>query len=455
LVTCGAVCELATAAAHAGETPLQVAGTDVASTQRTARVQAHSETYLRLFQRALLPGPNGAIVDTRTEAPIYEYLSVRARNVATPWQAGDLAIEVSGWGALSWGEPPPREIDADLTSAFVHQRLGPAYLRLGRQSVSTAAAPYVRLDGLAAGARSELGLGIDAYAGWSVLPRWDARPGYQHLGSAADSLVRDPEAIESLDRSGHWTAGARAHFESGSDLVAGLSFHEQREGNELARRNLGFDVRVIPSSIWSASGTASIDTDSSTIGDARLWVDVAPARGLHAVAEYLHTDPAILLSRQSVLAVFGGAAIEELGASLSWQPLRHLAISAGGYLQFSEEEDGLRTDAKLRATLDAAERWRLQLNHARLLSIDNGYHALRSSLGYGITGSLEGRVELYAYLYDEPIASRRHSLVQSANLIYSGDPAWSLLWGASLVQSPYADSDLQTLVRLKYQLGAR
>jgi hypothetical protein len=61
---------------------------------------ARSETHLQFFQRALLPGPNGAIVSEDTALPITEYVTVDARNVDAPWQKDGLHLEFSAWGQL-------------------------------------------------------------------------------------------------------------------------------------------------------------------------------------------------------------------------------------------------------------------------------------------------------------------------------------------------------------------
>jgi hypothetical protein len=417
-----------------------------------AHVEARSETYLRVFQRALLPGPNGAIVDTHTQAPIHEYLSLRAARVDPPWQAGSVDAEVSVWGAWVWGEEPARRFDGDITTAFVQQRLGPAYLRLGRQSMSSAAAQYVRFDGARAGATLLPELGLDVYAGWTVLPRWDSRPGYQHLGAARDGLVRDAEATADVARGGWFVSGGRVHLD-GPRVAAGVSFHDERQQDELARRNVGLDLKYRPTEALSLSANSTVATDGWQLVDARAWVDLVPDPAWLIAAEYLHADPSLLLSRQSVLSVFGTSAFDEWGGALTFRPLRHLTVSGSAYAQLTDGEGlGMRSLARASTVLDAAERWRLQVAHTRLLAVQNGYHSLRTALGYVISSRLSCSADAYIYRYDEPILGRQHSLVQAANLSYRGPSAFSVLWGVSLVQSPYAQADLQSLVRVSHAI---
>ncbi len=418
-----------------------------------AYVEARSETYLRVFQRALLPGPNGAIVDTHTQAPIHEYMSLRAARLDAPWGAGSVDAEVSVWGAWVWGEEPARRFDGDITTAFVQQRLGPAYLRLGRQSFSSAAAQYVRFDGARAGATLLPELGVDVYAGWTVLPRWDSRPGYQHLGSARDGLVRDPESTSDVARGGWFVSGGRVHL-GGPRAAAGVSFHDERQLDELARRNVGVDLKYRPVEALSLSANSTVATDGWQLVDARAWIDLVPDPAWLIAAEYLHADPSLLLSRQSVLSVFGTSAFDEWGGALTYRPLRHLTLSSSAYAQLTDGEGlGMRSLARVSTTLDAAERWRLQVAHTRLLGARNGYHSLRTALGYVISSRLSSSADAYVYRYDEPILGRHYSLVQAVNLSYRVPSAFSVLWGVSLVQSPYAQADVQGLVRVTQELG--
>ena len=64
-------------------------------------VSARTETHFRLYQRALLPGPYGAVVTEETAAPIVEYVSVTARDLDAPWQKRGLDVELDAWGSAT------------------------------------------------------------------------------------------------------------------------------------------------------------------------------------------------------------------------------------------------------------------------------------------------------------------------------------------------------------------
>ena len=85
-----------------------------------------------------------------------------------------------------------------------------------------------------------------------------------------------------------------------------------------------------------------------------------------------------------------------------------------------------------------------------MLTPDNGYHSVRSSLSRRILARLSGTLEAYAYLYDRAIRGSRTSAVYSGTLEYRPTPMVGVLWGVSLVRSPFARVDAQTTLRLAY-----
>jgi hypothetical protein len=90
------------------------------------------------------------------------------------------------------------------------------------------------------------------------------------------------------------------------------------------------------------------------------------------------------------------------------------------------------------------------VTYARVLTPDNGYHSLRSSITQRFLARLSGTLEAYAYFYDRAIRSYRSSAVYSGTLEYRPSGVIAVLWGASLIRSPYASLDAQSQVRLAY-----
>jgi hypothetical protein len=421
-------------------------------------LQVSSKTYAELFRRALLPGPNGTLVETDTVVPVHEYLSLRVRDLDTGWRRDSLDLELAAFGRVTFADPGiENRADGDLQVASVRYRDELFSARLGRQLVVGGAARYSRFDGLAIGLAFGAGFDAEVYGGFTVLPRYDARPGYHMLGAAADSLLRDPNALPEPERTGNLLGGGRLGFTSGR-AAASLSFHEQHQDTGLARRNLGVEGRLQALREIAIGGNALLELDAQALQDARLWVDTTPADPLDLSIEYLHTEPALFLSRQSVLSVFGGDGYDETGASAVVRATRHLALEGDGSVQFYDESQrGARGEIGVRVLPGSGKRTIVRLAYARVLATNNGYHSLRTALSRRLTPELTGTVEAYAYLYDEPIRGRTSSEVYGGTLGYDLTEQVNLLWGASLAQSPYAELDAQTLVRLEldFDFGTR
>lgn len=410
---------------------------------------AQSQTYATLFRRALAPGPSGSLLTTETIAPIYEYIQVRARDLDSPWHQDSVDIELSGWArGLLTDNRFEQPFDGDVQTAFVAYHQRDALFRLGRQQFVGGAARFARFDGALLSTSFGPGFSVETYAGMTVLPRWNERTGYHHLGSEADSLLRAPDAFEQPRRAGNWLAGARLGY-SASRFSAAASFHEQRETSELAHRNLGLDVRANASPELAAAASAILDADARRLADARAWLDWGPTTWLQGSLEYLHTEPALWLSRQAVLSVFSNDRFDELGGTTKLRVLSNVSLEGMAFATlYDDHRPGGRGELTARLTPDSLTLVRVA--YSRVLAPKNGYHSLRSSLSRRFPGHLAGTLDAYAYFYDHPISGFHTSVVYACTLTYEATARLSLLWGSSLTRSPYASLDAQTLLRASY-----
>lgn len=412
---------------------------------------ARSDTFLALFRRNLQPGPSGSLVATETMAPVYEYAQVRAQNLDSPWHADSVDVEVSGWGrTLMTDNRFERPLDGDVQTASITYHHDGASFKWGRQQFVGGAARFARFDGVSFGATWGVGFLAQAYGGLTVLPRWNQRLSYYHLGSESDSLLRRPESFQQPERSGSWMAGARFGYASARWTVA-ASFHEQREQSALGHRNLGLDLRGNPTGALSAAVSALWDADAARLADTRAWVDWTPASWISGSFEYLHTEPALWLSRQSVLSVFSNDRFDEVGGTAKMRLLPNVALEALVFATlYDQHQPGGRGEAIARLTPDAFTL--VRLSYARVAAPGNGYHSLRSALSRRLPGHLVGTLEAYGYFYDHSVRGYDSSVVYAGSLAYDANPRWSLLWGASMIRSPYASLDAQTLLRASYAL---
>lgn len=421
-----------------------------------AHVDATSETTLRFFQRAALPGPNGAIVETDPQLPAYEYVSVTARGIDAFGETDGLSMEFWGWSSLNLvRNDSTGAFDGDIGSIHATQRFGSTWVRIGRQLVTGDAARYARFDGLNVGAR--LGdfrshhFGLEGYGGFSVLPRWNSRPGYHHLGSAQDSLVDDPQAFEDVSRSGYLLAGTKAFYGYGRVVDASISFHDQTREGELDRRNVGASLNVFPLDAASVHGAVTMDVDSVGVADARTWLELDPHERIGGTVEFHHAQPDLLLSRQSVLSVFTTDAFDEAGAEFTARVTESLDVAPFGYVQwFPEQRTGARGGLRVSTELDR-KRTRVSWSYSRVLVDDTGYHSLRTALHRSLTATVTLFGDAYYYAYDQPIEGHSGSSVYAGSCGWDVGRGFDLLLGGSLASTPYAEADLQSTLRLRFR----
>ena len=443
---------LATRPSTAEEPQRESSKAHPADTTDRFSVSGRSETYVQLYQRALVPGQNGQVVPTETAVPVHEYLFANARDVDAPWQKDSIGIEFAAWGrAWPTQSSLERPFDGDLQTANVRLEAGPAWTRLGRQQIAGGAARYARFDGVTIGA-SHRGFFLEGYAGYAVLPRWNGRPGYHQLGDAQDTLlVYQPARPQ---RGDYWLAGARVGYQTA--LVSGsLSFHDEQASAGVDRRNLGLDVGIHPFDAGSFGASALLELDSGRFANARLWADLSPHRLIDLGAEVMHSEPSLLLSRQSVLSVFSTDGYEELGGTLTAKVLSWLRFDTNGYIEaYRGTGPGARGEAAARVAMGEVYPTTLRVAYTRVIAPQNGYQAVRASFSRKLSPRLSSTLEVYGYFYDMQIAGYKTSSVYAGTLSYQAADALEFLWSASMARSPYAAVDAQTMLRATYHFDA-
>src|SRR5690606_20723907 len=113
---------------------------------------------------------------------------------------------------------------------------------------------------------------------------------------------------------GYWLAGGRISFDHEA-LHASASLHEQRDAGGIGRRNLGLDAHSDLGEVAGVGALMLLELDSTSIANLRVWTDLALLASVDVTVEYLKPEPALLLSRQSVLSVFGTEGYHEAGGT--------------------------------------------------------------------------------------------------------------------------------------------
>jgi hypothetical protein len=415
-------------------------------------VLGQSETYVQLYRQALVPGQSGAQVPTETAVPVHEYLFANARDVDAPWQKDAIGVEFAAWGRLWPTESSmQRPFDGDVQTANVRLDAGPAWARLGRQQVAGGAARFARFDGITLGA-GHLGFFAEGYGGFTVLPRWNGSPGYYQLGKEEDTLLTVPPVQP--ERSSHWLAGGRVGYKA-ARVSGSVSLHEERTEGGVDHRHLGLDVGGRPLEEVSLGASTLLELDSGRFATARLFVDASPHRLLDVGAEYLHAEPSLLLSRQSVLSVFTTNGYEEVGGTLAARVAHFLRFEAAGYLEAYEDNgSGERGELAARFAWGRSRPTLIRLAASRVIAPENGYRAVRLSIGQKLTSRLASTLEAYGYFYDEPVAGFTTSSVYAGTATYQVLDRLDVLLSGSIARSPYAALDAQTMLRVSYRFDA-
>jgi hypothetical protein len=219
---------------------------------------------------------------------------------------------------------------------------------------------------------------------------------------------------------------------------------------------MGLDVGVPIEDLAYVGASMILDVDSMKVSTARVFSDVWLGEMWDLGAEYLKAEPALLMSRQSVLSVFGTSGYQEIGGTIGLRPVKLLRLTGGAHLQFYEETlPGARLDAGLRfATSPLPQATVLSLGYARVDAVELGYHsgkvAAMQPLPHNMTATLQG----YAYFYDKEIEGYKRSLTGSLSLSYPFARQWELLWAGMMSRSPYASVDASTQLRVTYQFTA-
>jgi hypothetical protein len=419
----------------------------------------HLAAHLLLFQSATAPGPGGALVQTNTQAPLVQYVSLNALRLDTPFGVDTGEVELQLWGGVDLGDPGYEDrFQGDVQTATITVRSNSAsrraWVRLGRQIEAGGAARFARFDGASVGVAIVPELTLAVYGGLSVLPRWNQQPGYYHLGDAASSLIRDPQAFEQPVRKDYALVGGKMSYDD-RYLHAALSVHGQQDDGAIGRRNMGLDIGVPLDEHGYVGASLLLDMDSWQLSTARLFADVALGKMWDLGAEYLKAEPALLMSHQSVLSVFGTSGYQEVGGTVEMRPVQLLRLTGSGYMQFYEEsQPGARLGLGARwATSKRQDATIFSAGYARVEAAEVGYNSgrfvVRQPFPYDVTATVQG----FAYFYDQEIEGYKSSLTGSLSVSYAFASQWELLWSSAASRSPYAAIDASTQLRLTYQFS--
>ena len=374
---------------------------------------------------------------TDTVAPIYELLTLSARNVQTGF-AERVELVVSAFGAANLGTNPwwngylnSGTFSGDLSLAFVKGEFGKGAVvaRLGRMMVAGGTSRMLQLDGASLLWRAPAGLSLSLFGGSPVSARFDARGG----------------PYDANPVSGDVAAGGRLAW-THPVIELGASTLLAWDTGSTSREEVAGDLRLSPLRWLDLLATGSYALDRSQWAEISGSAVVRASSALSVSLDYRHTIPSLFLSSQSILWVFSDAYREDVGANVRWALSRAVSIEVGGAYLISE--DGFRALGRLTWRPDRLGA--VGLEGSWLDATDNayGYGRLFASRRFG---SLTATLDLQAMHFDQQVNLQDWSYLGSASLGLPIAKGLSATVAASAGATPWYENRFDVLAKLVWQ----
>lgn len=362
-----------------------------------------------------------------TVVPAYEALTLTVGDFGFK-HVEDFKIAVQGWGLVAFGDPRPGEASTgDLDLGYVEGKVFSRHLaiRLGRQMVAGGAARYTPLDGLRVDLRVWKGLGLTAYGGAPVTPRFGI--------SRGDAAV-----------------GGRLFWQQSFDTEIGLSaIHVLGEGR-VARQDAAADLRwgLHRSLYLTAYGLLSLK--EMRLGEAAASLNWEPARKVMVTVDYRRVAPDLFLPRNSVFSVFSQETRDEAGASLYYNP--HPRLRLYGDYRFVRDDYGMGHRGGVKGTLSFAQGAAagVEVRVLHLPSEANQGYVQTRLFGYQRVNSLFFSLDADAYWLETPIHGQDLSFTAAATAGYDFASGWKIALTGLGDVTPFVERRYEVLARLMW-----
>ncbi len=389
----------------------------------------------------LRAGPQGRYAatppTTDTVAPVYEMVTLTARDVANP-VAERLELVVSGWGGANLGSNPwwngslnSGAFSGDLGLAFVKGEFakGAVVARLGRMMVAGGTSRMLQLDGAALLWRAPQGFSLSVFGGSPVSARFDARGGDQDANPTRGDVA----------------AGGRLGW-AHPVVEVGASATLAWDHGSASRQEVGGDLRVSPLRWLDVLGSGSYELDRSQLAQISASAVARASSAMSLSADYRFSVPSLFLSRDSILWVFSDASREDLGANLHWTPVRAWTVDAGGAALLSVS--GFRVTG--RVTWRPDRHGAAGLEGSYLDAPDNAtfYGRLFGSRRFG---RIDATLDLQAVSFDKAVNGETRSLLGTASVGYPIAPGLTATVAGSAGVTPWYQNRFDLVAKLVYQ----
>jgi len=365
-----------------------------------------------------------------TIVPAYEDVYLSVRDLDIPGVQGT-RIVVSGWGMVAGGDTLDGDnVTGDLDVGYIEGTLLERHLalRAGRQLVSSGVARNLQLDGLDLVVRGPGHVGLEAYGGVPVVPRFAYGRG---------------QAV----------VGGRLFWRPAQIFEGGVSFVHILDNGRIDRQEAGADARLFVSDKVTLTGLAAFSVVEQRLSEAALRALWQPRRNFEVTVEASRTAPDLFVSRASIFSVFAEETRDEAGATLFFRPFARLRLWGDGYAINDETGTGGRGGLRASVSLDAA--------NASVIGLEGHVLAVPSSryvqgrlyglhrFGAKVTATLEGD----AVVVDPKINNQDLSLTVAGTLGWDFMPGWKVLATGLAGQTPLLESRVEAMAKLVYNFN--
>lgn len=408
----------------------------VALPARADTVRANATT-LFLTRRDVYAG------ELQRATPVFELVSITATDLSAAF-ADEVEIALSTWGALDladdvrrWQNGAPvgtTRASGDVDIGYIKGELLGRHmvLRLGRILVAEGNARMAHLDGGETRLRLPFGFGLSGYAGSPVQSRFGARGGENVIGNER----------------GNFATGGRVSWFYPGALEVGTSVAYTRDRGDVARKDIGADLRLFLPAHIELVGAGFYSVPESRVGEVDVSASWRASREVQLTADFRHTEPDLFLPRTSILSVFAADQRDDVGAAVRLEPVRALTIDADYHTLFERDDNGHRARAK--ATWHPRASTDLGGEAQMLYHPDNAGYYLARAFAAWRQRLLELTADVQPVWLTRTVNDQRFDLTATATAAYKFARGWKILVAGTGGTSPFLVSHFDFLAKLVY-----
>ncbi len=419
---------------------------------RAETVDVSSSTMLLLGQQTR-GGSNPFDPQLVTVAPVFEILSISARDVRNP-VVEDLSLFVSAWGSydvqdLRGDAGTSSKWNGDFQALYAQGRLldRRLTLRLGREMVSTGVARMIQIDGGDLVLALPGGFKIQGYGGAPVSQRFSSRATIVSWNPVGGDLAYGGRLS--------WAYGVAGFPGRGVEL--GASANMVQDGGDPVRQEVGADLRLQPWRDLTLTGLASYSVYDERASELLARLTWTLTRKLRVEADAHYVAPDLLLARNSILSVFSATDRKDYGAALTYELGHDLGVGAGYHLvvEPGEEEGTTFYGSEAHANVDWEHGPMLLGGEVDYLdSVDNGYTGVRV-FGRRDLGRYFAALDVMADFFKKAVNGQDYAVTGTLTAGVDLAKGFSAVLAGTAGVTPFMEQTYSLMAKLVYNSSYR